>query len=162
KARLAKLTQQVRRSSTARSDFSSPARARPLAGSIVDVAPRPQTRQRLPTLEAIPNPPPGALPAARARIGASKGRTLSGMAGVDRSGVAELGPDVAKVDPPDIGHALAAGRLGLVQGVDKLADVGVLDRVDPLFHQVVEGADEDRHDCERGPAAEQVLQEHDL
>ena len=40
--------------------------------------------------------------------------------------------------------------------------VRVVDRVDPLLHQVVERADQDRHDREIATAAQQVLEEDDL
>ena len=82
--------------------------------------------------------------------------------GLDRRRVAELGPDVAEVDPADISDPLAARRFGDAKRLHEPAYVGISDRVDPLFHQIVKRPDQDRHDRELTPASQNVLEEDDL
>ena len=161
-----KLTQQVRRSSMAWSYFSTRPRAGPIAWSIVmRWPPRPQERasdcrpsgRRAEPAGRVARR--GAVEHARVEVSDTWSRVVASS---EKVGVAELGPDVAQVDPPDVGHLPAARRLGHAQRVDEPAHLRILDRVGPPLHQVVERADQDRHDRERPTAPEQVLEEDDL
>ena len=69
---------------------------------------------------------------------------------------------MAQVDPADVGHLLAAGRLRRLQGLDEPPHLGILDRVDPALQEVVERADQDRHDRERPLLAQHILKEDHL
>ena len=100
KVRLAKLTQQVRSTSTAWSYFKTRPRAGPMAWSIVYAAARPQTRQRLPTSAAVPNQPAGSFAAARSSSVASKARIRSSVGGSTRSGSPNSGPTWQRSIPP--------------------------------------------------------------
>ena len=63
----------------------------------------------------------GSQAAARSSMWSSNELDLLLKPGIDRAGVAELGPDMAQVDPPDIGDRLAARRLGNAQRLDEAA-----------------------------------------
>ncbi len=69
---------------------------------------------------------------------------------------------MTQVDASDVGDLFAAGRLGGPQRLNEPAHFGVVDRVDPALHQVVERADQDRHDREVAPSSQDVLEKHDL